>query len=168
MNVKHIFIIPDTVLSDVRDIEECGKFLSLNIDIDGDDVKVGFVNKPEDVEKTYTKEEAKEVFKTLLNADLGADFDTLKTHIRVCEYGDYCRFDTSKILQKYYPDIYKLMKGFKNQKKINQRFKKSLKRTNPKLYKEMMEKEKKEKLKQELLEDNDEEVLINERVKTDS
>ena len=31
-----------------------------------------------------------------------------------------------------------------------------------------MEKEKKEKLKQELLEDNEEEVLINERVKTDS
>jgi len=156
MNVKHIFIIPDTVLSDVRDIEECGKFLSLNIDIDGDDVKVGFVNKPEDVEKTYTKEEAKEVFKTLLNADLGADFDTLKTHIRVCEYGDYCRFDTSKILQKYYPDIYKLMKGFKNQKKINQRFKKSLKRTNPKLYKEMMEKEKQDKLDRES--DNVEEV----------
>jgi len=156
MNVKHIFIIPDTVLSDVRDIEECGKFLSLNIDIDGDDVKVGFVNKPEDVEKTYTKEEAKEVFKTLLNADLGADFDTLKTHIRVCEYGDYCRFDTSKILQKYYPDIYKLMKGFKNQKKINQRFKKSLKRTNPKLYKEMVEKEKQDKLDRES--DNVEEV----------
>ena len=156
MNIKHIFIIPDTVLSDVRDIEECGKFLSLNVDIDGDDVKVGFVNKPEDVEKTYTKEEAKEIFKILLNADLGADFDTLKTHIRVCEYGDYCRFDTSKILQKYYPDIYKLMKGFKNQKKINQRFKKSLKRTNPKLYKEMMEKEKQDKLDRES--DNVEEV----------
>ena len=32
----------------------------------------------------------------------------------------------------------------------------------------MMEKEKKEKLKQELLENSEEEVLINERVKTDS
>ena len=152
MNVKHIFIIPDTALADVREIKECGKFLALNIILEGDDVKVGFINKPEDVEKTYTKDEAKEIFKTLLNADLGSDFDTLKNHIRVCEYGDYCRFNTSKILQKYYPEIYKVMQGFKKQKKKKKKVKQSIKRTNPKLYKEMCEEKKKikEKLKKEI------------------
>lgn len=108
MGKKYVLILSDTVLSDVRTIEECGQFLSLAVVTKGDSIKVGFTPKGE-TPFTYDKQEAVDLLTTLLKADLGSDFDQVKCHIRVCEYGDFVKYSTKKILKKYYPDVYKIM-----------------------------------------------------------